>query len=379
MIIFIIVTVLIFVSLIAFTGIQLYSWLSVLSNKINPTLAGILYSIIVISTIVFFVLSRMPSLNISKTIIRIDNFMMGLIVYLIIFTLAAKIILLICRLFRVIPNPVPSHISIWTGTIVIILVTGLSIYGAINSTFIKTKSYAIEIPKKESTVNSLKVALISDIHLGHTVDENRVKKVVDKINSLNPDIVCISGDIFDGNYNSLANPDKVSNILRGINSKYGVYASLGNHDAGGTFNEMLNFLDSTNIKVLMDEAMVIDNKFTLVGRRDSSPIGESDKKRLELEKINVVKDLPVIVMDHQPSNIAEYVNGEDLILSGHTHNGQMFPFNFVTSALFDVSYGYYRKSSDSPQVIVSSGVSTWGPPQRVASNCEVVDILINFN
>lgn len=376
--IFIIVIALAFISLTAFTGVQLYSWLSVLSNKISPALVGILYSIMVISTIVFFVLARVPSLNIPKTIIRIDNFMMGLIVYLILFTLAAKIILLICRLIRVLPHPVPSQVSLWTGAIVVLLVAGLSIYGAINSTFIKTKSYTVEIPKKESTIDSLKVALISDIHLGHTIGEDHVKKAVDKINSLNPDIVFISGDVFDGNYNALANPDKVANLLGSINSKYGVYASLGNHDAGGTFNEMLSFLESANIKVLIDEAVVIDNKFTLVGRRDSSPIGESGEKRIALEKINIGKDLPVIVMDHQPSNIAEYVNGEDLILSGHTHNGQMFPFNLVTSALFDVSYGYYRKSSDSPQVIVSSGVGTWGPPQRVASNCEVVDISINF-
>ena len=81
-------------------------------------------------------------------------------------------------------------------------------------------------------------------------------------------------------------------------------------------------------------------------------------------------------MDHQTGNIRDYGEETDLILCGHTHKGQMFPFNLITDAVFDVDYGYYRASVDSPQVIVTSGAGTWGPPQRVATDNEVAEILV---
>lgn len=86
--------------------------------------------------------------------------------------------------------------------------------------------------------------------------------------------------------------------------------------------------------------------------------------------------MPVIVMDHQPANMIEYGNEVDLILSGHTHQGQIFPANLITNAMFTVDYGYYQKDKDSPQVIVTSGVGTWGPPLRIGTNSEIVQITI---
>ncbi|MFQ9651088.1 MAG: hypothetical protein ACLRZZ_13470 [Enterocloster sp.] len=134
----------------------------------------------------------------------------------------------------------------------------------------------------------------------------------------------------------------------------------GNHDAGPSYDRMMEFLSEAGVRVLQDEAVVIDSRFVLAGRKDSFPIGGQGERRGSLELPERTEDLPVIVMDHQPGNIRDYGKETDLILCGHTHKGQMFPFNLITDAVFDVDYGYYRASVDSPQVIVTSGAGTWG-------------------
>ncbi len=132
-----------------------------------------------------------------------------------------------------------------------------------------------------------------------------------------------------------------------------------------------------NLDITSYLEVIVDERFIVAGRRDSAPIGYSGELREELDI--PVSDLPVIVMDHQPSNIDEYGSEVDLIVSGHTHRGQMFPFNYATDLLFDVDYGYYRESDDSPQVIVTSGAGSWGPPMRVYSRSEIVQIDFYFD
>lgn len=114
-----------------------------------------------------------------------------------------------------------------------------------------------------------------------------------------------------------------------------------------------------------------------MGRLDGSGIGGyGGIERKELSEFFTREDpeLPVIVMDHNPANIGEYTKEADLILCGHTHKGQIFPANLITKLMYTVDYGYYRKNTDSPHVIVTSGVGTWGMPMRVGTNCEIVTI-----
>ena len=117
----------------------------------------------------------------------------------------------------------------------------------------------------------------------------------------------------------------------------------------------------------------------LVGRLDGSPIGGyGTQKRKELSEFlkNEDKTLPVVVLDHNPGKIHTYTNEADLILCGHTHKGQLFPASFVTNAMYTVDYGYYQKDSQSPHVIVTSGIGYWGMPMRVGTNSEIVSIKI---
>ena len=194
---------------------------------------------------------------------------------------------------------------------------------------------------------------------------------------MKPDLICIAGDFFDTDFGAISQPEQAIQTLKQLSATYGVYACFGNHDAGQTADAMRDFLSRCGIVLLEEDYTLIDQRLILVGRADSSPIGEG-VQRNSIQQIltDAPTGLPVVVMDHNPANLAEYDSRVNLILSGHTHKGQVFPGNLITNLMFDVDYGYYRKNDTSPQIIVTSGVNYWGMPMRVGTNCEVVQIRI---
>ncbi len=305
----------------------------------------------------------------------ISAYWMGAFVYLLLFCILADIVALILKLFKLpfVKNALFKGIS---AALVLVLAITTVVCGICNARDIDHISYEIKVDSV-TDVSDLNIALISDVHLGAVGSESRLAEIVDEINSLNPDLVLIAGDFFDTTYSAIKNPQKAIKTISRIEATFGTYACLGNHDAGETFSQMQNFLKQSNVHLLNDSYTVVDNRLILVGRMDDSPIGGYDKqKRKEFSQIGIKndKDLPVIVMDHNPQNIGEYNSDVDLIVCGHTHKGQIFPANIVTSLVYDVDHGYYRKDSQSPQVIVTSGVGYWGMPMRVGTNSEIVSI-----
>lgn len=270
-----------------------------------------------------------------------------------------------------------ERISVFVWLLSLVTVIALCLYGTWQAQQIRTAAYQVTL--KASTIEKkqqIKAVLISDVHLGYVNDVDKLKKIVTKINQMKPDIVFIAGDLFDGNYEALQDPDGMKQQFQRLSSKYGTYMCWGNHDAGETFSKMKQMVKASNIVLLEDEWTIIDDSFVIVGRKDSQPIGSQEGKRQsfeeEMKKIGV--QLPKIILDHQPSNLDEYKEQNELILSGHTHKGQIFPFSIVTKAYFTVDYGYYRMNKTSPQVIVSSGIGTWGPPMRLGTQSELVQI-----
>ena len=222
------------------------------------------------------------------------------------------------------------------------------------------------------------VVLISDVHLGAVGSEKRLPEMVEKINALEPDLVCIAGDFFDSDFSAISDPEAAAATLRSLSAPYGTWACLGNHDAGSTAAQMQAFLERCGIRVLHDEYTTLPGKLVLAGRLDASPIGGyGGTSRQPLDLAGADPALPVVVMDHNPAHIGEYGPEVDLILCGHTHKGQIFPGSIITNRMYTVDYGYYRANDTAPQVIVSSGVGTWGMPMRVGSDCEIVKIRIH--
>jgi len=363
-----------------YVGRKIFRWLRlVVPGSHVPIFIGIC---------IFFVLSIalgfVPfNINARKILIWFAWFLIGLFVYFLLFFALSDIFMLIAKLLRFIPSPAPQRIIIIAGWIVFVCTAVMTFHGVIHARQIKHADYTVKI-EKESALKNLNIVLISDLHLGYLNDDKWLAKIVDKVNSLEPDIVCIAGDVFNDNLKALPNPAQAGRSLKSIKSTYGVYACMGNHDGGNSFDEMLRFLEQNNVRTLLDEQVIIEDKFIIIGRRDSSPIGNQGEARKKWQNTYIPeenKNLPVIVLDHNPANIKEYGNEVDLIFSGHTHKGQMFPGNIVTNLIFDVDYGHYQKNKDegSPHVVVTSGIGVWGPPLRIATNSEIARILVEFN
>ena len=333
---------------------------------------GILILILILS----FMRALTPFPKEVKHILGVaGGYCMGISLYLLLFMAAADILLFIPRIIKL---PFTSH-HMFNGlvTLCVVALTAVTcIYGFVHAKHIKHVSYEIELQGKQD-VSDINIAMISDLHLGAIGSEKQLKKIVAQINETNPDVVCIAGDFFDTDFDAIQEPDIALEELRNIKATYGVYACLGNHDGGKTFDQMVDFLEKANICILEDDYKIIDDRLILIGRLNASAIGGyGGKQRKQLSDFFVRENqsLPVVVLDHDPANINEYGDQADLILCGHTHDGHVFPGNLIAKRMYDVSYGYYQKDEQNPQVIVSSGVGIWGMPMRVGTNCEIVTV-----
>lgn len=283
------------------------------------------------------------------------------------------------------------------GAICALLILLLSACGIFHAKYIKTTSYDVIINKTIPERTSMKVVLLADTHFGYNAGVLHARELVRKINKQKPDLVCIAGDIFDNEYDAIRNPEKLEKTLRGIKSTYGVYACWGNHDlneeilAGFTFKHkdgdlsdikdprMKKFLKDSNIHILKDESVLINDQFYVIGRKDASlteKIHETRKAPAQLtEKLD--RDKPIIMIDHQPKELQELADaGVDLDLCGHTHDGQTFPGNFTIKLMWENPCGLLIK--DNMTNITTSGAGVWGPAMRIGTDSEICSINIQL-
>ncbi|MFO8077764.1 MAG: metallophosphoesterase, partial [Thermoplasmatota archaeon] len=161
--------------------------------------------------------------------------------------------------------------------------------------------------------------------------------------------------------------------LRNIDSEYGVYAVDGNHELYGD-NGKLDFFRNTNIHFLRDTVKRIDDAFYLVGRKDRHI--QNRKSFDELLKFTP-ENLPSVVLDHQPYHLERTAKQEvDIQVSGHTHHGQMFPFNYITKAMYRISWGY--EEIENTHFFVTCGAQGWGPPVKTSSTSEIMEINVKL-
>ena len=281
--------------------------------------------------------------------------------------------------------------------LIIVLTFATSVYGIINAKIVHTTEYTIYVDKDGGNFgDEMTIALFGDPQFGYNIGEAHLKKAVDIINSNNVDLVCIAGDIFDNQYSAIKNPDKLIELFNQIESNYGVYAVLGNHDVeepilcGFTFNdkdisnkvasdEMLEFIEKSNINLLYDEGVVINDSITLYGRADEERpnLGNTTRKTTDEIASEVDGDMPFFVLDHEPREYDELKNiGVDLMMAGHTHDGQLWPTKIITDIVWTNSYGLY--TNDNFQAITTSGLGLFGPNMRVGTIAEVCIIHVKF-
>jgi predicted MPP superfamily phosphohydrolase len=251
---------------------------------------------------------------------------------------------------------------------------------------IVTHNVAIDAPfGEEGGGAAIKIAALSDIHLGQFTGPRYLKKLVTAINEQFPDIVLLLGDTIDSEYffRNEENAKKAAEVLSYVNARLGTWAVLGNHDYYAGADQVKDFLSGAGVRLLADEAADVDGLLTLVGRVDRAAIRYGGIKRLDIAEIvssslpgDVSIARPVIVMDHQPFGLDESMRyGADLQLSGHTHRGQIFPVNFIIASMYEKSYGPYKKGSTN--YYITSGAGVWGPPVRTIGRPEIVIINID--
>jgi predicted MPP superfamily phosphohydrolase len=258
------------------------------------------------------------------------------------------------------------------------LVGLLLLAGYINSRIPCVRTLNLQIHKHAGDLKHLNVVVASDFHLGTIVGRARLKRIVDKINSLNPDVVLFPGDIVDEDLTHVTK-NNIGEPLRTIRSQFGVYAATGNHEYIGDIEKAVAFLTGHDVILLRDRAIKVADTFYLIGREDLSAnrMGGQQRKNLSELMKDVDKNYAVIMMDHQPFRLKEAAEcGVDLQLSGHTHNGQIWPINYIIRLIYELPWGY-RENGDT-HYYVSNGVGTWGPPVRIGNRPEIVNIFIEF-
>ena len=376
----------------------LLSWMQACSKHFNNKKIRaciiIIYTFFASAMLIGFLL---PANALGRLMKLIGNYWLGVLLYVVLTVLIADAIRLVVKKTKKIPEEYirSKRTFVIAGTVCIVIISALSIWGAINARIIHTTKYNVTINKEVKNIKDLKIALVADLHLGYNIGTPHIKNMVKKINKQNPDLVVIAGDIFDNEYEALDNPKGITKALKSIKSKYGVYATYGNHDikekvlAGFTFNKkgekkesdirMDQLLENANINLLRDEEVMIEDSIYLYGRPDYRRPGRGITTRKTAEEIteNMDKDKPIIVIDHEPSELQELADaGVDMDLCGHTHDGQVFPGNITSALMWENSYGYLKK--DNMHNIVTSGVGLFGPNMRVGTIAEVVIINVKF-
>jgi predicted MPP superfamily phosphohydrolase len=343
-----------------------------------------------IATIIFlaaaFILGRlMERQNIhllAAILIWIGSFWLAIMVYLLLQLLLVDLLLLLNKLLHFIPDRFAIE-SIHTKRMLAGIISGVTILvvlaGHLNTWFPKVRKMDLTVAKAAGKRKMLKIVAFSDVHLGTLIEKRHLAGIVQRVNSLNPDVILIPGDIIDEDIGPVIRSN-VGETLKNLKSKDGVYAVTGNHEYIGGAQQAKDYLKHHGIQILNDTAVLIDDSYYLIGREDlmKNRIGKGERKTLPQIVEGVNKALPLILLDHQPFRLEQAVEeGIDLQLSGHTHHGQLWPFHLITRLVYEKSWGYLKKGRT--HFYVSSGVGGWGPPIRTVNRPEIVQINLHFN
>lgn len=252
----------------------------------------------------------------------------------------------------------------------LIATAAVLIFGFIKNRNFEIKEYDVKIEKPIAF--PVKIAAASDFHLGYGSSRRKIENMVSAINAQKPDAILIAGDLIDDNTEVLRHRN-ISEILKRLNAPMGVFAVFGNHEYLAGAKKSEEFYKDSNIKLLKGEVAILGNGLQIAGLDDFS--NKKSKRENEIAK-QLNPELPSLLLDHQPRNLQNKANlGFDIQISGHSHNGQMFPLNLITKLLFELDCGY--KKINSCHSFVSSGISLWGPPFRVGTENEMLVLNIS--
>ncbi len=259
------------------------------------------------------------------------------------------------------------------GMVLFFFAVIFSIYGIYNSFDIKVTKYNVGIENLPESWAGKNIILFSDTHFGNIRNLKFGEKLITKVNEQNPSIVIIAGDYYDG---PSVNAKEVALLMKDIKTEKGIYFASGNHEEYGDHNLFIESLISAGVEVLDNKSILVDD-INIVGL-DYASGSNKDIFENVFKILNLEKDIPKILIKHAPNLLLEVEKYKfDLVLSGHVHNGQIWPGPWLARKIFkEFSYGlnYLNEMA----VVTSSGAGTWGPPQRLGTKSEIVVIKLEL-
>ena len=245
---------------------------------------------------------------------------------------------------------------------IFVLIFGIFLYGNIH--YKNKVRVPLELKSSKPLPREYKVVMASDLHLGYHNTRKELARWVDLMNAEQPDFILIAGDIIDGSMRPLLEERMAEEFHR---LKAPVYACLGNHEYFSGIPEAQQFYKDAGIRLLIDEAVVIDSAITVIGRDDVM-----NRRRKTVEDFVVpYKGTYIIVLNHQPYSLERAERaGVDFQLSGHTHRGQVWPISWITDYEYECSWGPYQRGNT--RYYVTSGIGLWGGKFRIGTQSEYI-------
>jgi predicted MPP superfamily phosphohydrolase len=362
--------------LVAYIGGSIYLLIRGL-HVLPNSLSRIVFSTVVcVSAISFFVgmfyESNLP-INLASIMQHIGGTWLSSLLYFIPIVLMIDIIRLINKFFPFLPefmivNPQTTGLYVFffiVGTFAVIFISGVINFNnpSVVKPYFKTDKQISSVPK---------IVVASDLHLGYMIGSNKLNDFVKLINSQNPDIVLLCGDIFDRSIRPIESKNMLSK-LKEIKANIGVYAVPGNHEYYGNRVKAFRYL-SEALVLLRDSIVQPTEDIYIVGRDDCTNINRKPLKEL---MHGIDHNKLIILLDHQPQHLEEAQDaGVDFQFSGHTHDGQIWPINLIARKLYEKSYGYLKKGNT--QYYITSGLGLWGAHLRIGTRSEIV-VLENYS
>ena len=356
--------------LVAYGGghFGVYVWIVKFFSLENLQAKRVLASFLLFAGSSFFLASALAHFfnsPLTRFYYYISGLWMGVLVNLLLFFAAGLLASFLVKLLNI------SLRDTILGVVCIVAALLLSAYGTYTAKHFIVKKIQVQIPNLPAYWQGKKIVQLSDVHLGFVYRGDLIANIKQHLEKLQPDMVVITGDLLDGSDGDLA---WVREGIQNIHAPEGVYFVTGNHETYLGINKAEGILEGTTIKELND-ARVEKEGLQIVGI--SYPLRMENKDiKAAIESTGLDKSMPSILLYHSPVQIPKIKStGISLQLSGHTHLGQLFPFDYITKMLYK-GYDYGLKTEDGFSIYTTNGLGTWGPAMRTGNTPEMVEITL---
>ncbi|MEK8132171.1 metallophosphoesterase [Paenibacillus filicis] len=374
-IVMIVIVLLVFFGLNAYIAWNGYRYWQVALPGAPDLVYGIIYAVLAFAYLAAMLLHRALPYWLYKPLKTVGSYGLGVVFYGLLLTPIAHLV----GWLMVKAGLASDQAILIAGSVELAVLVFLFLKGSWNAWNPIIRRYDLEVAKRAGGREELRIVVASDLHLGTTIGKRHIAKLTKRVAELSPDLVLLPGDVLDDSFEPFVREGMAEEMGK-LKAPLGVYAVLGNHEyIGGHIADYVAQMREIGIDVLLDRVELVDGSIYIAGRKDHAVERFVGEGRIPVGELLAEADQtkPIILLDHQPHKLGAAMEaGVDLMLSGHTHRGQMMPNHWITRRLFELDWGYLRKGA--MHAVVSSGFGFWGPPIRLGSRSEVLDIRIAF-